>query len=104
MSKFVVIFFMQREFLKGIFMRLKLKLYIIVANISQVELTAILDVSKTYVSNIETGKCMPSPNLFDKMSTSLNVCPYNLVDFCVDCKTKNKCIFNCEEFYDVMPP
>lgn len=62
---------------------------------SQAALASKAGISKMSISKIENNKCLPSWKLITKLAQALNMCPYHLIDFCVDCSNIKSCNFFC---------
>lgn len=66
-----------------------LKRYRIILNMTRSELASKARISKTYIYKIEQNICFPSPPILRRISAVLNVCPYDLIDFCTSCPLKD---------------
>ncbi|KEH98254.1 hypothetical protein Z962_12440 [Clostridium botulinum C/D str. BKT12695] len=52
-----------------------IKKYRLIRNITQSELARKSGVSRSYLSEIESGKKIPSKEIANKLGTALNICP-----------------------------
>lgn len=59
----------------------KIKEYRKKRNITQAQLAEMVNVDNKHISCIESGKNFPSPNLIERLATSLNVEPKDLFEF-----------------------
>jgi len=71
-------------------MRIILQKYRVEASMSQLKLALRVGVTRIYISNIENGKCLPSPDVIIKIADVFNICPKDLIDFCDGCEKTNK--------------
>lgn len=57
-------------------------------NLTQKQLAKMVGVHQTYISRLEENELDRHPNLYLvlKIALVLNICPYSLVNFCVNCK------------------
>lgn len=68
---------------------LTLKRYRISLNMSKSELASKARISKTYISKIERNESFPSMPILKRIAKTLQICPYNLIDFCAECPLEN---------------
>lgn len=56
-----------------------IKYYRKLANLTQLKLSVITEISKDYISEIERGKTLPSLKRLEKIANALNIEPYKLL-------------------------
>ncbi len=56
-----------------------IKHYRKIANLTQLKLSVITEISKDYISEIERGKTLPSLKRLEKIANALNIEPYKLL-------------------------
>lgn len=70
---------------------LTLKRYRISLNMSKAELASKARISKTHINNIERNQSFPSMPVLKRIAKVLQVCPYDLINFCIECPLENCC-------------
>lgn len=68
-----------------------LKKFRIKAGISEGELAFRSGLAQSYISYLENHIKHPSPNVVEHLASVLNICPYDLLDFCSSCKIMSSC-------------
>ncbi len=66
-----------------------LKHYRISLNLSRAELASKANISRKYLSKIECNLSFPPEPVLKRISKVLNICPYELLNFCDNCYLEN---------------
>ncbi len=68
-----------------------LKQHRISLNMSKTELASKAHISRKFLSDIERNLSFPTEPVLKRISRALNICPYELVNFCMGCSFDNTC-------------